>query len=112
MNLRHFILILSIVFFSEAKYYSFWASFDGCKFAKGCKYPTNQAKIKGFAKGVNPMTLLWDNDFLICEEYYFTCGYLPLEAKERVSQTSGVTVGIGVDLGGKTEKIFFSCSKD
>jgi uncharacterized protein YegL len=105
MVLINCVLILVLAFIVEAKYYSFWASNEGCVYDKGCKYKTNQAKIKGFAKGVSPLTKLWDNDFLICEEYYFTCGYLPLEAKDRVSQTSGVTVGIGVDLGGKTDAI-------
>jgi len=58
-----------------------------------------------YAKGLPDIkSINYDEDFLICHEWFFLCGYVPKLPNNQVSKLSGVTIGIGVDLGRKTEK--------
>ncbi len=76
----YIVLILFFLSQSETKFFTFYASFDTCLIGKSCIYKTNQEKILAYSKGVpNPCSTdpIWE-DFLVCEEFYFTCGYIPL----------------------------------
>jgi len=99
--------IFSLIFFLQITPRAFsailWESFEGCNVRKTCIYKTEQEKLMAYAKGLPDIkSKNYDDDFLICHEWFFLCGYVP-KVKDGISALSGVTIGIGVDLGRKSE---------
>ena len=72
--------------------------------------PRCPASWKSGVEDGKPTNLpLIDTLFVICQEGFSSCGYVPLNSSTgEVAGKSGVTIGAGVDLGSKNRKYFTS----
>lgn len=94
--------ILKVIFIYTAKLYE---TFEGCTEYKSCIYKTDQEMLIAYAKGLpNIQNKYFDEDFIICNELKFLCGYVPKNSDKKISKNAGVTIGMGFELRDKSEE--------
>jgi hypothetical protein len=86
--------------------YQDYAAADNCQPYKKCRFKKIQDKIQYYPRLIDNQCTdeEIDEDFFICTDRYFLCGYLPYAYSEnsqidKIDENSGVRIANGIDLG-------------
>lgn len=100
-----FFILINVI---QCKFYDTYAASDECIPTKQCKFNGYILQQRAFVRGVlNPaLNANFDEEFLVCQESLFHCGYLPLHLLRNemvINSLSGIKIGVGIDLGKEKE---------
>ena len=98
-------VFLNLICRYSAKIFEDYASFEGCIPSKNCRFERTFDKIAFYSRASENSCSdsNVDENFLVCLEGYFQCGYLPVTKNSTkdvvINQNSGVVLANGLDLG-------------
>ena len=120
MFARFFIFVFAILDVVNAEQHNCKSAYNPSTYIGNLRVPTSckseqldcpRSWKSGVPEGGETSAPMIYKDFLVCQEGFTSCGYVPIDPKTgKVLGQSGVTIGAGVDLGSKSSSSFASLS--